>query len=145
MIANDNVCDSCVIGKHSRTKFPKQTQHIAKVGFDLVHSDVCGPLQTESLGGSRYLLTLIDDYSRYTRVYFMRHKSEATEIIKNYMQLVKTQFEVTVKWLRTDGGVEYVNADLAKFLGEKGDASREDRTVHATAKRCRREKESQHL
>jgi transposase InsO family protein len=118
--AASSVCDSCIIGKHSRTKFPKQTEHRAKTKFELVHSDVCGPMETESVGGSRYLLTLIDDFSRYTRVYFMKHKSEASTIVKEYVQLVKTQFDVKVKSLRTDGGGEYVNEDLSRFLREKG-------------------------
>jgi len=60
-------------------------------------------------GKKRYLLTLIDDYSRYTIIYLMANKSEVPEKIKEYIHLMKTKFNITPKVIRSDKGKEYVN------------------------------------
>jgi hypothetical protein len=68
-------CESCILGKHKRTSFPQSSTQ-AKQHLELVHTDLCGPMQTESIGGSFYFLTFIDDFSRKIWIYFLRHKSK---------------------------------------------------------------------
>lgn len=76
MIADSrNVCEGCVKGKHHREKFDQGEAWRAKHPLELVHTDLCGPMQAESIGGNRYFLTFIDDYSRMCWVYFLRNKS----------------------------------------------------------------------
>ena len=60
--------------------------------LQLIHSDVCGPMQTQSVGGNRYFVTFIDDYSRYTVVYFIKKKSEVFEKFKEFEALVTNHF-----------------------------------------------------
>ena len=64
----ENKCERCVLGKSHRNPFPKQSNSRATRPYEIIHSDVCGPMQIESKGGSKYMVTFTDDYSRYTTV-----------------------------------------------------------------------------
>lgn len=65
---------------------------MTKKSLELLHTDLFGPMNTESLGGKEYVIIIIDHYSRYTEVYLLRSKSEAAEVMKNYIEMVKTKF-----------------------------------------------------
>lgn len=84
-----NFCEGCVYGKHSRASFPVRKAWRASKCPELVHADLCGPMKTESLGGSRYFLLFTDDYSRMRWVYFLKFKSEAFENFKKFKALVE--------------------------------------------------------
>lgn len=68
-------CDICVKCKLSRKPFPNKSESRTGEVLELIHSDICGPMQTVTPGGRKYFLTLIDDYSRYTIVYLLNEKS----------------------------------------------------------------------
>nr|KYP38714.1 Retrovirus-related Pol polyprotein from transposon TNT 1-94 [Cajanus cajan] len=74
-------CEHCVFGKYHRIKFPK-AQHTTKSTLDYVHSDYWGPSRVPSLGGGRYFLSIIDDYSRMTWIFIMKHKNQAFKYFK---------------------------------------------------------------
>lgn len=118
-IDEEFVCEACVYGKQHRISFEQRQEKATKCG-ELIHSDVCGPLPVESLGGSRYFLTLKDDYSRYRFVYFLKNKSEVFEKFKCFAMKVKNECGSDVKILRTDNGLEFVNKDMNKFCEENG-------------------------
>ena len=82
-------CEACVLGKMQKKPFPKQNQHRATSPYEIVHSDVCGPMQVESKGGSRYMLTFTDDFSRYTTAYFIKSKSEVLSKFMEYVNSVE--------------------------------------------------------
>jgi hypothetical protein len=67
-------CESSLVGKHKRTSF-SQSSTQAKQHLELVHTDLCGPMPTNSIGGSIYFLTFIDEFSMKIWIYFLRHKS----------------------------------------------------------------------
>ena len=69
-----DICEICLKGKMQRIPFPKQSERKTNAVMDIVHTDICGPMRNATLGGKRYLLTFIDDYSRYTVIY-MLHKN----------------------------------------------------------------------
>lgn len=69
-------CEACVEDKLSRKPHKPVGEICSKRKLQLVHSDVCGPIQTESIDGSRYFVTFTDDYSRCCKLYFMKQKSE---------------------------------------------------------------------
>lgn len=73
-----------------------------------------------SVGGNRYILTFIDDYSRYTVVKLLKQKNEVTRTVKDYINSMKTYFEHEIKVIRTDNGREYINRELRDFLRERG-------------------------
>lgn len=67
-------CVPCVKGKHHRQPFPKKGSRATEM-LEIVHSDLCGPMETASLAGSKYFLTLIDDFTRKTFIYFLKKKA----------------------------------------------------------------------
>ena len=60
----EQICECCIFGKHHRDPFPSGEARRANQPLELVHSDLCGPMRVPSLGGNRYFLTFIDDFSR---------------------------------------------------------------------------------
>ena len=62
----ENICEGCISGKKHRETFPVGKSVREKASSEIVHSDLCGPMQTPSIGGSHYVLTFIDDYTRKT-------------------------------------------------------------------------------
>lgn len=70
------LCVVCVFGKHHQISYPQESATWAIKLLALIHTDVCGPMQTTSLGRALYFLIFVDDYSRYTHVYFLKSKSD---------------------------------------------------------------------
>ena len=86
----------------------------------MLNYDLIGPLPTPSYGGSRYVLTFIDDYSRFCWVYFLKLKSEVFEQLKVWKELVENHSGKKIKVLRIDNGKEYVNNNLQHICEECG-------------------------
>lgn len=114
------VCEHCLQGKLPRIPFPKASLNRAKRVLDLVHTDVCGPMKNVTPGGNAFFMTIIDDFSRYTVVCLLRHKSDAAACIKRYVAHVKNLFGRAPCVIRSDGGGEYVNHELKQFYAEEG-------------------------
>lgn len=112
-------CESCLKGKMSRKPFPKKALPTKEV-LDCVVSDVCGPLQVESLGKKRYFLSFVDIHSRFCKLYFIREKSEVPQKTMEYIEFMKTQIGRKPKVLRTDRGTEYMNHTLQEYLKNEG-------------------------
>lgn len=113
-----NMCEACIQGKMSRKPFKTTTKNL--MFLDCVSSDICGPMPISSLGGSRYFITFTDHATNFTNVYFLRNKHEATVTTIRYIERLKTQFEMKPKIFRTDGGGEYTNKSLQKYLLDEG-------------------------
>jgi hypothetical protein len=104
---NSNVmefCEHCVFGKHKWVKF-NTVVHTAEGILDYVHADLWGPSQKHSIGGCRYMLTIIDDYSRRVLPYFLKHKFDAFDAFKAWKVMVEKQTERKVKVLCIDNGM----------------------------------------
>lgn len=86
--------------------------------LELVHSDICGPINPTSNGGKRYFITFIDDYSRKTRVYFLQEKSEAFSALKNFKTLVEKEADRPIMITRSDCGGEYNSQEFINFCEE---------------------------
>lgn len=117
--AVDN-CDACAQGKQHRTPFTRSNPTCADSPLDLVHSDVCGPMQVSSYGGARYFVTFTDDHSRMSHVYFMKTKNQVFEKFQEYKALVENQTGKRIKIFRSDNGTEYVNNQFLKFFKDCG-------------------------
>ena len=113
-------CSGCQLGKHSRTKLPKQTSYSATKVLELIHSDVCGPFRVNSLGGHRFFVTFIDDFSRKTWVFFLSHKSQVLDKFRQFVHLVETSTGKRVQTLRTDNGGEFTSTAFSDFCASKG-------------------------
>lgn len=112
-------CESCIMGKSHRVKF-NRSHHKTKAILDYVHSDLWVPDKHQSLGGARYFLSLVDDYSRRVWVYVLKHKSEAFNKFKEWKILVENQTEKKIKKLRTDNGLEFCSNEFNQFCKSHG-------------------------
>ena len=83
------LCEGCLYGKQSKRSFPSGRAWRASESLELLYADLCGPIQTISLGGSKYFLLIIDDYNRMSWVYFLKAKSEAFENFKIFKAMVE--------------------------------------------------------
>jgi hypothetical protein len=115
-------CISCHLGKQTHFSFNK-SESLSSAPFDLVHSDIWGPAPVPTEGGSRYFVIFLDDYSRYTWIYLLQHRSELTQIYQNFHQMVQTQFSRTIKIFRSDNAMEYNEKSFQIFLKQNGTLS----------------------
>lgn len=115
----DNQCESCILGKHKRDSFPSSSNR-AKEHLELVHTDLCGPMQTQSIGGSSYFLTFIDDFSRKIWIYFLKNKSDTFSKFKQFKAEAEKQSAKYIKVLRSDRGGEYNSKDFIDFCKQHG-------------------------
>lgn len=114
-----NTCIPCVEGKQQRNPFKHVGQRAGSV-LELVHSDLCGPMETKSLGGSRYFLTFIDDFSRKVFIYFLKTKDQGLTTFEDFKAYAEKQTGFKLKVLRTDNGTEYVNKAMLNYLRKEG-------------------------
>jgi len=117
---DSDLCHGCCIGKSTKALYKRINGRQSKGVAELIHSDLCGPMPVESIGGSRYMMTLIDDYSRRTTVYFLKNKDEVVQNIKNYIIKVERDKGSKIKRFRTDNGLEYCNKELQDFFDRLG-------------------------
>ena len=82
-------CERCVFRKHHRDPFEAGKAWRTIMPLELIHTDVCGPMQTTTISGNRYFLTFINNYSRMCWVYFMRFKSEVFTVFKKFKAMVE--------------------------------------------------------
>ncbi|GKA97839.1 retrovirus-related pol polyprotein from transposon TNT 1-94 [Tanacetum coccineum] len=120
IISSDKVCESCVLGKQTKQVFPVGKAKRANEILELVHADLCGPMRTESLGGSKYFLLFIDDYSRMSWIYFLQQKSETFDHFKRFKALTEKQSWKSLKVLRYDRGGEFLLNEFVSFCEEHG-------------------------
>ena len=114
-----DLCEDCVKGKATRVKFSKGV-HVTKEKLDYVHSDLWGPSRTSSHGGSRFFMSVIDDYSRRVWVYILKYKSEALDRFKQWHTLLENQTGRKLKKLRTDNGLEYFSSEFDDYCKSVG-------------------------
>ena len=115
-----SVCEACIMGKQHRCPYPRGHAERSTQPFEVVHSDVCGPMSVSLFGGSRYYVTFIDDYTRYNCVYFMKNKIEVLEKFKEFHNFAKNLAGERIKVLRSDNGGEYSSRHFDEYLKEKG-------------------------
>lgn len=92
----------------------------AKKPLEIVHSDICGPINPISNDGKRYFITFIDDYSRKIWVFFLQEKFEAFIAFKIFKIHIEKEVGSFIKVLRTDRGGEYCSNDFSDFLVTHG-------------------------
>lgn len=114
----EKLCDTCMKAKQSRLPFEKKGR--TKQPLELIHTDLCGPIDPPTWDGKRYMLTVIDDYTHFSMVYLIRNKHEVTEYLKEYIRLVETKWNRKVSRIKSDNGREYVNKSLIDWAKLKG-------------------------
>nr|GEV49253.1 hypothetical protein [Tanacetum cinerariifolium] len=116
----DHLCSSCELGKAKLKSFQTKITPSSKRRLQLLHMDLCGPIRVSIINGKRYVLVIVDDYSRYTWTHFLRSKDETPEVLIDFLRLVQRGLHSQVRIVRTDKGTDLLNKTLhAYFAAER--------------------------
>ncbi|GJY61991.1 retrovirus-related pol polyprotein from transposon TNT 1-94 [Tanacetum coccineum] len=119
----ENLCPSCNQGKTKKASHPPKHVPNSKQRLHLLYMDLCGPTRVESINRKQYVLVIVDDYSRYTWVHFLRSKDEAPEEIKTFLKKITILLQVPVIIVRTDNGTKFNNQVFKEYFNSVGISS----------------------
>ncbi|GKB62740.1 retrovirus-related pol polyprotein from transposon TNT 1-94 [Tanacetum coccineum] len=111
----DYFCSSYELGKAKRKSFKTKTTPSSKRRLQIVHMGLCGPLRVESFNGKKYVLVIVDDYTRYTWTHFLRSKDETPKVLIDFLKLVQRGLHDQVRTVRTDKGTKFLNKTLHAY------------------------------
>ena len=116
----DKICDACQFEKQVRDYFKSKNLVSTSRPLELLHVDLFGPMDVISMGGKSYGFIIVDDYSRFTWVYFLTHKDEALHTFIRHCKKVQNEKGLTLINVRSDHGGEFENQDFETFCNEHG-------------------------
>ncbi|GJU26303.1 retrovirus-related pol polyprotein from transposon TNT 1-94, partial [Tanacetum coccineum] len=111
---------ACALGKSKKSSHQPKAEDTNQEKLYLLHMDLCGPMRVASINGKRYILVIVDDYSRFTWVRFLRTKDEALEAIIKCIKNIQVRLNATVRNVRTDNGTKIFNQTLRGFYENIG-------------------------
>jgi transposase InsO family protein len=116
----DRVCSACQAGKQVGAHHPHKNIMMTDRPLELLHMDFFGPIAYISIDGSKYCLVIMDDYSRFTWVFFLQETSQTQETLKGFLRRAQNEFGLRIKKIRSDNGTEFKNSHIEGFLEEEG-------------------------
>jgi transposase InsO family protein len=116
----DRPCAVCHVGKQVENTHHNKNVMTTSRPLELLHMDLVGPVADLSIVGSKYGLVIVDDFSRFTWVFFLQDKSETQGTLKRFLRRAQNEFELKVKKIRSDNGSEFKNLQVEEFLEEEG-------------------------
>ena len=114
------ICGDCAKGKQTHAVHKLSEQLSTNKCLELIHMDLMGPTEVESIGGKRYILVVVDDFSRFTWVEFLREKSQACEVFKTLSKRLMTEKGMNIIRIRTDHGKEFENQSFDELCDAHG-------------------------
>ncbi|GJU81425.1 retrovirus-related pol polyprotein from transposon TNT 1-94 [Tanacetum coccineum] len=111
-------------GKSKKKPHKPKSKDTNQEKLYLLHMDLCGPMRVASVNGKKYILIIVDDYSRFTWVKCLRSKDEAPDFIIKFLKMIQVRLKTPVRRIRTDNGTEFVNQILREYY-DKVDISHE--------------------
>ncbi len=112
---SDIVCEACAKGKQIKSFFKSKIEVSTSRPLKLLHMDLFGPISTASLSGKYYGYVIVDDYSRYTWVHFLRSKNEAFQNFIKFSKAVQKEKDAEISKVRSDHGKEFENSEFKSF------------------------------
>ncbi|GJY83601.1 retrovirus-related pol polyprotein from transposon TNT 1-94 [Tanacetum coccineum] len=116
----NHLCSACEQGKSKKASLPSKLVPSTESKLELLHIDLCGPLRVASINGKKCILVIVDDYSRYTWVYFLRTKDEAPDMIIDFVNQVQRNLKASILTIRTDNRTKFKNEKLRAFYAKLG-------------------------
>jgi hypothetical protein len=114
-IVEESICGECQIGKQTRMSHPRLKHQITSKVLELLHMDLMGPMQVESIGGKRYAFIVVDDFSRFTWVNFIREKSDTFDVFKDLCTQLQREKDSAIVKIRSDHGTEFENVKFNEY------------------------------
>ncbi|GJX13827.1 retrovirus-related pol polyprotein from transposon TNT 1-94 [Tanacetum coccineum] len=110
-----HLCSACALGKSSKKPHKPKSEDTNQEKCYMLHMDLCGLIRVASVNGKKYILVIVDDYSRFTWVKCLRSKDEVPAFIINFLKMIQVRLKETVYRIRTDNGTEFVNQTLREY------------------------------
>ncbi|GJR04827.1 putative ribonuclease H-like domain-containing protein [Tanacetum coccineum] len=120
LFENDETCVACQKGKQHRASCKSKTENLISLPLHLLHMDLFGPTFVKSLMKKMYFLVVIDDYGRFTWVFFLATKDETSGILKYFISGIENLIDQRVKVIRYDNRTEFKNKEMNQFCERKG-------------------------
>ncbi|GKD39227.1 retrovirus-related pol polyprotein from transposon TNT 1-94, partial [Tanacetum coccineum] len=111
----DHLCSACQLGKSKKFSHRPKSENTNMEVLHTLHMDLCGPMRVQSIKGKKYILVIVDDYSRFTWVKFLRSKDETPEFVTNFLKQIQVGLNKIVRFIRTDNGTEFVNQVMSEY------------------------------
>jgi hypothetical protein len=116
----DRICSTCQAGKQAGVHHPHKNIMMTNRPLELLHMDLFGLIAYISIGGSKYCLVIVDDYSHFTWVFSLQEKSQIQETLKRFLRQAHNEFGLRIKKIRSNNGTEFKNSHIEGFLEEEG-------------------------
>ncbi|GJU89620.1 retrovirus-related pol polyprotein from transposon TNT 1-94 [Tanacetum coccineum] len=115
-----HLCSACQLGKSKKHTHIPKTENTNLEVLNTLHMDLCGPMRVQTINGKKYILVIVDDYSRFTWVKFLRSKDETPTVVIKFLKQIQVGLNKTVRFIRTDNGTEFVNKTLYDYYESVG-------------------------
>jgi hypothetical protein len=119
-IVEGSICGECQVGKQVQMSHPMLQHQVTSRVLELLHMDLMGPMQVESIGGKRYAFVVVDDFSRFTWVSFIREKSDTFDAFKELCLRLQREKDSGIVRIRSDHGKEFENSRFSEFCADEG-------------------------
>ncbi|GKC77102.1 retrovirus-related pol polyprotein from transposon TNT 1-94 [Tanacetum coccineum] len=116
----DHPCSTCSMGKSKKKPHKPKSEDTNQEKLYLMHMDLCGPMRVACMNLKKYILVIVDDYSRFTWVKCLRSKDEAPDFIIKFLKMIQVRLKTHVRRIRTDNGTEFVNQTLREYYEQVG-------------------------
>ena len=114
----DRICSACQARKQVGAPHPPKSIMTTKQPLELIHMNLFGPVSYQSIRGNKYGLVIVDDYSRFTWVFFLHDKCQVQEKVKIFVRRAQKESDLPIKKVRSDNGTEFKNTYVEEFLDE---------------------------
>nr|GEX92167.1 retrovirus-related Pol polyprotein from transposon TNT 1-94 [Tanacetum cinerariifolium] len=108
----DHLCSACQLGKSKKHTHKPKAENTNLEVLNTLHMDLCGPMRVQAINGKKYILVIVDDYSRFTWVKFLRSKDETPDVVIKFITQIQVGLNKTVRYVRTDNGTEFISSGL---------------------------------
>ncbi|GJV74268.1 retrovirus-related pol polyprotein from transposon TNT 1-94 [Tanacetum coccineum] len=116
----DHLCSACQLGKSKKHTHTPKAENTNLEVLNTLHMDLCGPMRVQTINGKKYILVIVDDYTRFTWVKFLRLKDETLEFVIKFLKQIQVGLNKTLRYIRIDNGTEFVNKDLIAYYESVG-------------------------
>nr|GEV50232.1 hypothetical protein [Tanacetum cinerariifolium] len=127
---SDHLCSACAMGKSKKKSHKPKSKETNQEKLYLLHMDLYGPMCVKSVNRKKYILVIVDDYSRFTWVKYLRSKDEAPDFVIKFLKMIQVRLKVPVHRIQIDNGTEFVNQTLREYY-EQVDISHETSIVRS--------------
>nr|GFB06125.1 ribonuclease H-like domain-containing protein [Tanacetum cinerariifolium] len=116
----DHLCSACQLGKSKKHTYKPKAENTNLDVLNTLHMDLCGPMRVQTINGKKYILVIVDDYSRFTWVKFLRSKYETSDVVIMFITQIQVGLNKTVRYVRTDNETEFFNHTMTEYYERIG-------------------------